>query len=388
MNILEYMDKDKEIVEHAVVQQRKIQRLMDSNRIERKSFREHARAVNAVEELTKTLIETFTMRKFNLDTVCHQPPENTTPPIGVIQLSDIHFNMVIADLGDNKFNLDVACKRTYKHVCQSINKFKVEGVNKVVLALTGDLVKNVQHLSEISTNSISRSNCLFVIVDVLMQVIKHLNDEGFNVVVASVVGNESRVMEHVHETDFLASDSYDLMIHKTLQYILDGQAGVEVLPMNNPIECVLNLNGSNLLLVHGNAHGRMASTSTLEKNTDSIVARYSAMGTKIDYVILGHIHSAYISDKFARSGGLPGTDEYAARKLNLFGRASQNAFLFYEDGTIDGFKHDLQNVDGWLGYRYDKVAAALSIPERVTTGKQGHNMTLTCNGTAFAAYTV
>jgi predicted phosphodiesterase len=385
---LEFVDQ--EIVLENAKLARKNQALQDSNRIERKSFRETSRVINMIEELTQRLIETFTMRKFNVDTVKHEPKElhGGPAPIGVIQFSDLHFNAVIQDVQENRFDLDVACRRLYKHVAQSISKFKVEGVQKVVLALTGDLVKNIQHLSEISSNSISRANCTFVLVDVITQVVKHLNDEGFNVTIASIVGNESRATEFIHETDFLASDSFDLMIHKILQYTLAGAPGVEVLPMVNTMEMVLNLNGSNLLMIHGHGHGRSAGTATLEKAFDTLAARYASMGTRIDYMICGHIHQAYISDKFARSGSIMGTDEYAARKLNLWGRASQNSYIFYADGTIDGYKHDLQHIDGWVGYQYDKVAAALSIENRVKSGGMGANMVISANGVPFASYTV
>lgn len=382
-------EPDQEIIEKSVNLARSRQRLMDSNRIERKAFREHARVVNALEDMNKSLLEALHSYQFNINTVEHQVDvDSTNPPIGVVQVSDAHINMVISDVQENVFDTTIASKRLYKHTCLSINKFKAEGVKKVVLALTGDLVKNIQHLSEISQNSMSRANCVFIAVDIFSQMIQLLNDEGFNVVVASVVGNESRTTEANHETDFLASDSFDLMIHKMLQIVWMNKPGVEVVPMTNTMECVLNLNGSNLLLLHGHAHGRFASTSSLEKNTDSIVARYVSTGIKIDYVILGHIHSAYISDKFARSGGLPGTDEYAARKLNLFGRASQNSFIFYSDGSIDGFKHDLQNVNGWLGFNFDPLAEILAIQNVVRPGRLGGNVNLSINGQTFQSYTV
>jgi transposase-like protein/predicted phosphodiesterase len=384
----EPIDPDSEIVEQNAKLARKNQALMDSNRIERKSFRESARVYNMVEELTQRLIETFTLRKFHLGTVQHAPKSDGPAPIGVIQLSDLHVNSVIQDVQENTFNLDIASRRIAKHVRQSSGRFKADGVEKVVIALTGDLVKNIQHLSEISSNSISRANCTFVIVDIIAQIVKELNDDGFNVVIASIVGNESRATEHIHETDFLASDSFDLMIHKILQYVLKNEPGVKVLPMENTMEMVLNLNGSNLLMIHGHGHGRSAGTATLEKAFDTLAARYASMGTRIDYMICGHIHQAYISDKFARSGSIMGTDEYAARKLNLWGRASQNSYVFYADGSIDGFKHDLQNVEGWTGYPIDEVAAALTIENRVKPGRMGHNMVISANGVPFAAYTV
>ena len=70
-------------------------------------------------------------------------------------------------------------------------------------------------------------------------------------------------------------------------------------------------------------------------------------------MIWGHIHEAYISDNFARSGSPVSNNDYSAKGLNLSGRASQSCYLFYQgrDNGRDGLKVDLQSVD--LNIRYD-----------------------------------
>ena len=43
-----------------------------------------------------------------------------------------------------------------------------------------------------------------------------------------------------------------------------------------------------------------------------------------------------------------GANDYSEKALNLAGRASQNCYIFYEDGNRDGIKIDLQNYkDGY-----------------------------------------
>lgn len=379
---------DKELIEANVKLANKVQRLNDQNRIERASFRSHARAYNMLEELTSQLIEVFKDRKFNLETVKHQVYDlhGGPAPIGVIQLSDLHINQVIQDMVHNVFNIDIASKRIYKHVCQSINKFKTEGVQKVVIALTGDLLKSSRRMSEATENSMSGANGTFIMVDILCQIVKHINQEGFNVVIASVIGNESRTAEFIETTDYLASDNFDAMVHRMLQYILKGQEGVTVLPMTNPFECVLELNGQNILMIHGHGHGRSANTP--DKSFDAISSRYSANGVRIDHIIMGHIHSAQLGDRATRSSGLPGNDQYAVRTLNLWGKPSQVALIVYADGTIDGIKHDLQKTDGWAGYQYDKLAEELMINIRYQNGKGQGNTTISMNGIPFASYVI
>ena len=50
----------------------------------------------------------------------------------------------------------------------------------------------------------------------MQQAIKELT-EHFNVTVSSITGNESRVGEFVHYSNFLAGDSYDCVIHNMLR---------------------------------------------------------------------------------------------------------------------------------------------------------------------------
>ena len=38
-----------------------------------------------------------------------------------------------------------------------------------------------------------------------------------------------------------------------------------------------------------------------------------------------------------------GANDYSEKALNLAGRASQNCYVFYENGNRDGIKIDLQN---------------------------------------------
>jgi hypothetical protein len=102
----------------------------------------------------------------------------------------------------------------------------------------------------------------------------------------------------------------------------------------------------NVLLVHGNGGLK---PSNYESDIQKMVGRYAKRGIVIDYILAGHYHSAFVGDNFARSSSLSGTNDYAEKGLNLTGRASQNAFLFYEDGNRDGIKIDLQNTpnDGY-----------------------------------------
>ena len=53
-----------------------------------------------------------------------------------------------------------------------------------------------------------------------------------------------------------------------------------------------------------------------------------------------------------------GANAFSEYGLHLLGRASQNIFLCWPDGGIDGVKVDLQNTDGIEGFDIIDMLAA------------------------------
>ena len=120
----------------------------------------------------------------------------------------------------------------------------------------------------------------------------------------------------------------------------------------DPTELVVNVAGQNLLVLHGNG----AIKKGIDTSINQLIGRYRLRGTKIDYVIFGHVHSARVGDNFARSSSMVGANDYSEKALNLSGRASQNCYIFYKNGNRDGIKIDLQNYG--KGYNIDKSLEA------------------------------
>lgn len=355
---------DDDLIEENVRLAKKVFKLQDQNRVERKAFREHSRVDNMVMTLHETMKDILEDNKFSPLTKFHEF-EIGNAPVGIVQLSDVHFNELIDDLDGNQYNFEVASQRLHKLIRKSKPIFKANGVKEVVLCLTGDLLNSDRRLDEITSAATNRSRAVFLAVDIIQQIIVDLNLD-FNVTVASVTGNESRVGEHVHYSNFLSGDSYDIVIHNMLTYLFKGKIGVNFIPVTNPLECVVGINGNNILLVHGHVHRGIARNP--ENEVEKIKARYATNGTLISYVIFGHIHCAQVSDLYSRSSGLPGSNTYSERALNLSGRASQNIFLVYDKfGEIDGIKVDLQNVIDEPMYRFDQTLASYKKKQKVGT---------------------
>ena len=327
------------------------QQLMDKNRIQNKLFREHARAENAVTAITTDIRSLLRKYKLHLGTVKHPAKKNSA--VGVIQFSDVHFNECVM-IESNKYDFDVASRRIKKHVLASMAHFDTADVQNVLVAFTGDMLNSDRRLDELLQNSTNRARAVFLAVDIMQQALRHLNQK-YNVSVASITGNESRLPQDVGWVDGIASDNYDYMIHGMLEAVLGGEPGFKFIA-GDPTELVINVAGQNLLLLHG--HSSAGKKADFAGSMQKVVGRYSANGIRIDYVLSGHTHETHIADRFARSASIVGANDYSEKALNLPSRASQNCFLFHQDGSIDGLKVDLQITDKIKAYPFNKALEA------------------------------
>tara|TARA_R100001015_G_scaffold19138_1_gene15099 strand:+ start:112 stop:1323 length:1212 start_codon:yes stop_codon:yes gene_type:complete len=339
-------DADHDIVRENVRLSKQKQKAQDKNRILNKSFREHARIENAVEEYSKELIKLFenndlhkTLNEFKVN----------NKAVGVLQLSDVHFNELV-DLENNKYDFEVASSRIRYFVNRAKMYFKTANITNVVLAMTGDMMNSDRRLDELLNQATNRAKATFLGVDILQQAIIDLNQD-FNVTVASIIGNEGRANKEMGWSDIVATDNYDYTIFQCLRYLFRDKSVKFI--HGDPSELVINVAGQNLLMLHG--HGSVR--GKLDTAVNQIAGRYSLKGIKIDYVIFGHVHSARVGDNFGRSSSLVGANDYAEKALNLNGRASQNCYIFHSNGNRDGIKVDLQHTDG-KGYDIDKALEA------------------------------
>ncbi len=354
-----YIKSDRELGDVAYKSMARAQKAVDQNNVHKKVIRESVRKFNTIEEMNnslKVILEEHKFSDFKPKTIF-----SNNKKVGVIQLSDIHFNELIDDVYGNKYNFEIASARLKKLVDQSKMYFISQGITSVALFMTGDLLNSDRRLDEITAAAANRSNAVFVAVDIIQQLIQDLMVDFNNITVASITGNESRVGKDIHYSTMLSGDSYDIVIHNMLTVLFKDTKTVKFVQVINPMEQVVVVLNTNFLLVHGHGHRGLANTGNLEREVQNIKANYAAKGIKVDYVICGHIHQAYISDMFARSSGLPGSNSYSSNALNLNGKSSQNIYIVDEDGSIDGIKVCLQEYDINNKYGYNEQLLAYSL---------------------------
>ena len=337
---------DLDLLKENVRYRKEKQKAQDVSRIERKGFREHARIENAVEEYSKELKTLFEKNKLHKLTKKHK---SSSKAVGVIQFSDVHFNELV-DLKNNKYDFKVAAQRCQHFVTKAKEYFRMAKITNVVVALTGDLLNSDRRLDELLNQATNRAKATFLSVDIMQQVILDINKQ-FNVSVASVVGNEGRANKELGWSNAVATDNYDYTIYNCLRYLFKDSK-VNFID-GDPSEIVIDVAGQNLLMLHG--HGGLK--GGIERAINQIMGRYASQGIEVNYVIFGHVHSARVGDNYSRSSSMVGANDYSEKALNLTGRASQNCYIFYDNGNRDGIKIDLQNVNN-KGYEIDKSLEA------------------------------
>ena len=348
---------DLDLLRENVRYRKEKQKAQDVTRIERKAFREHSRIENAVEEYSKELKKLFEKNKLHKLTKKHKISNKAA---GVIQFSDVHFNELV-NLKNNKYDFKVAAQRCQYFVARAKEYFRMAKITNVVVALTGDLLNSDRRLDELLNQATNRAKATFLSVDIMQQVIVDLNKE-FNVSVASVVGNEGRANKELGWSNAVATDNYDYTIYNCLRYLFKD-SNINFID-GDPSEIVINVAGQNLLMLHG--HGGLK--GGIEKAINQIMGRYASQGIEINYVIFGHVHSARVGDNYSRSSSMVGANDYSEKALNLTGRASQNCYIFYNNGNRDGIKVDLQNVSN-KGYEIDKSLEAYNAKSANKTEK-------------------
>lgn len=317
---------------------KQLQRKTDELRVLKKEFRENSRIENTLTGLNEELVNLLTNQTFKPITYSH--PE-TDGPVLLVQVTDTHFNESVS-LPDNLYNFVIGAKRLQKYA-GNVRKFAESyKVKNIVIALTGDIINSDRRLDEMLNMSTNRMKAAIIATQILYHFIQDVNRSA-NVTIVGVSGNESRVKIDHGMSEIAMSDNYDFLIYNMLKILFKNADGVKFVD-GDPVEQVININNSNILVTHG---------TTIKEGQGAmqqIFGKYAAKGILLDYAIFGHVHFTNITDIYSRSGSLVGNNVYSDRYLNLVTKASQVIHVVHKGGSIDSLKISLQYVDDYEGY--------------------------------------
>ncbi len=320
----EYELEREELIQYSINLKKKLQRTQDTLRIERKALRFENRASQHVENLLADLIDSVPKCKIqpNKYEVCNSNKS------GVIQLSDLHIGERV-DLANNKYDFDTAKKRLNMFFSEAITEFKLKSITNVSILFTGDLINLDTHMDKKITNEACRSEAMTRAFEMLSACIELLLKEGFNLSMASVVGNESRLdgYEKFSSINSIAMNNFDYLLY----FLIKTRYNDSITFLNNgdTLEDMVNVNGKNIILVHGD---KLSHNNLIDSVNKLKLRWFEKTGIMADYCLLGHIHQDKIENIYARSGSLVGANGYSDNGLNIpNSRASQNIGIIDEN---------------------------------------------------------
>ena len=324
------------------------QKLKDINNVLRKENREQYRLYNNLETVFTEYNKLFSECPLFEFT----PPPAHTPTgekVGVVQISDTHFNEIIESMeaNGNQYDFRIAAKRLHKFISEARIILNAYTCEQVWVFCTGDLINSNRRLSEKLTQATSQVRASLLATYLLQQVLLDLAQD-YKVYFAGVVGNESRIGEDPFDTaDILASENWDYLIYNQLKMLFEGTE-VECIDAINPTQMVVSMdNGFNALLVHGN----FLKGAISDKQIAVLLQQYAYRGVPIHGVFIGHIHSASVGDIVSRSSSLCGGNAYSTNDLMFVSRPSQNVYIVNGDKSFHGMKIDLLDTTGYEGYK-------------------------------------
>ena len=338
------VEPDLEMLTETVRLAKKNQALMDRNRIQNKSFREHARIENAVEKYSEAIVAELETHGVALSR-CPRRTGALDPEAAalVIHLSDNHWNELV-NLPTNRFDFEVGAKRLALLAQKAKLLGKAYGVERCIVFFGGDLLNSDRRLDELLAMSTNRARATILAVHLYKQFLMDLRADFF-VDVFGVTGNESRAKENLGWVDVVATDSYDFTIYAMLQAVFDAadDKGMRFHDFQAN-DVVFRVHNETFLGIHGHQIN-----ATDQKKCQAMIGKYAAKGVKITHILCGHIHATVVSDYVSRNASLVGSNAYSEEALGFVSKAAQNIHLVTPQG-LDGIKCDLQNVDGVEGY--------------------------------------
>jgi predicted phosphodiesterase len=348
-------EADRELLQFNVRLAKRQQALADTNRIERKAFREHARIENAAAAYCRELAALLDQSQFSRGLSLSAIPDGGEAVL-IVQLSDLHFNERV-ELPSNRYDFAVASARLAK-LAARVKQIGVSyGARKVVVACLGDFLNSDRRLDELLSNATNRSKATLLAADILRAFLLDLRSQ-FELEVYGITGNESRVNKELGWSDALATDSYDLMIYEILRRGFSQTGGIAFCGFRAN-ELLFQVLGRTFLCLHGHQIG-----ANTQKSVQEITGKYAAQGITVDYTLFGHLHASNIGDYHARNASLVGSNAYSEAGLNFCSKAAQNIHIVTGGGgggggdgdavaaAIDGLKVDLQDTTGIEPYPF------------------------------------
>lgn len=266
--------------------------------------------------------------------------------IPVFCLSDTHIGSVIdpADVNYvNEYNVEIAKKRIFGLTKDFISMYKDKLANYsypgVIVNFGGDMIENAMHGTE-ETNELTVVDQTIEATNILITVIKMLNEAFGNVTIFAVSGNHGRLIadKYTKNTNRLGNSLEKIVYHFIGVHFKD-KPEVSIITRQSDI-IHYEVNGKTFRLEHGDSipfTGQAISgpLNSFERARLKRNGMDSAVGRRFDYLIFGHFHQHLISNTgIIVMDSTKGYDSYVMRMSLPFNLPGATTFSINNRGEI------------------------------------------------------
>lgn len=242
-------------------------------------------------------------------------------------ISDLHYGYV----GSNHvhtYNTEVARELLFDYADKLIQLAKDENITEYLIANIGDLVEGfLRNQSYVDTQK-NLSEQAVEATDLILDFLAALSPY-VSVKYTGIGGNHDRITKNYKEA--IEGDNVMFTSNAIVERVSRYLDGIDFVKPDNIYHTIVEINGLNTLLVHGD-RTPMYKDSTLAEQS-------SVFGVELDIIAAGHFHSHYVKEvglnkTMAVFGSIKGADEYSI-KIGKTSSRSQGVILIDESGDYE-----------------------------------------------------
>ena len=298
--------------------QKEREKLKDLRRRLNREIRESARRENTIEMIEESIRELADVKPLVVDKSVEILEGNEA----ILNFSDFHLGIAISNYF-NEYNEKIAIQRIETLIQKTIQYCELNNVNRLHVALNGDLINGYKYLTLIADKDMSVVQSTIRASEIISDMIKEFCRHIDKVDVHYAIGNHASMKQM---KDNLEEDNFEYFIFDFIKLRTKDLKNLEI-HKNKYSDDIIDINiGDKLIIV---THGDK------DKPKNCVNKLCTFLDERPHYIMLGHYHHYEEYDQnninIKVNGSIVSTDAYAF-KLRLNSRASQTLVVHDKDG--------------------------------------------------------
>ncbi len=266
----------------------------------------------------KNMIKTASLHRYKVPAMKKASKERKNMTLEVL-FSDVHYGKYIDSIPGNYVDLEVIRTRVrmitdsvIKEIHRESKSFNVE---KVILAMLGDIIENADFHGKESTKACEFSTSRQVqeaINSIFHDFVLPIAMTGIKVHIEGITGNHDRIDPHKTYVK-PGEDNLSYIIYSSLKMLCE-QSGLKNVSFNiiDGLYSHVDVYGNTIVYEHGDELKNM----NRETLNNQLNKRQAQIGKVVHFFRIGHWHepASYGQGKIMVNGSVPGQDSYAESK--------------------------------------------------------------------------